>query len=126
MARPREPKAANSEGNSPKPKRRLPEALERNKFKPGHSGNPSGRPKSRTLTAALRALLEEEDPRRLRTRAEALARKIVAQALKGDIRAATLIGDRTEGKPPQAVSAEHSFDPNAPLRVVIEHIGAKA
>jgi hypothetical protein len=63
-------------------------------FTPGKSGNPRGRPKgSRNLTAALRKVytdnitVREGDKKRRLPRLEALARKQVDLAFKGDQRA---------------------------------------
>jgi hypothetical protein len=73
-------------------------------FKPGQSGNPAGRPKSRTLSEAYRAWLSqpsEKDP--ARTNADALAEVVGRAALKGDLFAVREITDRVEGRPRQAI-----------------------
>jgi hypothetical protein len=74
------------------------------RFKPGQSGNPGGRPKSKLLTQAYRELLEQVDPKERKTLAEILARKAVQQALKGNLAALKEITDRTEGKSVQPLS----------------------
>ena len=74
------------------------------RFKPGQSGNPGGRPKTKLLTQAYRELLEQVDPKERKTLAEILARKAVQQALKGNLAALKEITDRTEGKSVQPLS----------------------
>jgi hypothetical protein len=70
----------------------------------GVSGNPAGRPKSRTLSEAYRAWLSrpsEKDPER--TNADMVAEAIGKQALSGTIAAAQEMADRIEGRPRQSV-----------------------
>lgn len=106
--------AAISKLNS-KPKRGNPDAIAPYKFKPGISGNPSGRPKRKILTDAYKDALElpakvlmsaeaiaalglDEDC----TMAEAIARSQVLQSV-ADVKSAGHIADRTEGKPSQKI-----------------------
>lgn len=73
-------------------------------FKQGISGNPGGRPKQKLLTDALRNKLGEQNlqgPRNC-TNAEAIAQALIHKAIKGDVRAAQEIADRTEGRVPIA------------------------
>ncbi len=78
-----------------------------NRFKPGASGNPHGRPRLTVLSEALRAELAEQMPGASeRTVAEALAAALVAAALNGDVAAAREIADRTEGKARQQVDVD--------------------
>jgi hypothetical protein len=74
-------------------------------FKPGQSGNPAGRPKSITLSEALRLELAKMLPgdTHERTFAEVIAQQLVRAAATGNILAAKEIADRTEGRPKQAV-----------------------
>jgi hypothetical protein len=74
-------------------------------FKPGQSGNPAGRPKSRTLSEAYRALLSQplpDDP--TRTLADVVAAAMVQNAIAGDVAAAKELADRTEGKARQSIA----------------------
>jgi hypothetical protein len=71
----------------------------------GVSGNPAGRPKSRTLSEAYRAWLSqpsEKDPSR--ANADMVAEAIGKQALSGTIAAAQELADRVEGRPRQTVA----------------------
>lgn len=78
-------------------------------WRPGQSGNPAGRPKAITISAALRhklAEVDESDPER-RTYVELIANYLVrvAAGLAGSGRSSVLaareIANRTEGKPRQ-------------------------
>lgn len=70
-------------------------------FKPGQSGNPNGRPKGQSLTAQLRAVLEDTDKKTKKEISRLVAEAIVLAARKGDVSAFREIADRTEGKPEQ-------------------------
>ena len=73
-------------------------------WKKGQSGNPAGRPKGRSLTDALRKLLDEGiDGKDL---ADALAKKAYAQAMKGDFRFFNMIIERLDGKVTDQVQAD--------------------
>jgi hypothetical protein len=108
------------------------------RFKPGVSGNPSGRPKgSENLRTIFQRILKEEvslrdgvDVRKI-SKAEAIMRHMVVGALKGDSRSATAVfriaeqvGEfeeaRSEITQIQRViiswkDARHDPDPNDPL-----------
>jgi hypothetical protein len=75
------------------------EALERNQYKPGQSGNPGGASALRSLTAALREKLAKTVRGKERqTVAEALADKLIKLAFGGSVAAHQLIFERVEGK----------------------------
>jgi hypothetical protein len=83
-----------------------------NGFKPGQSGNPAGRPKSITLSEALRMELAKANPQGdgEQTYAEAIAQMLCEQAAEhNNIMAAKEIADRTEGKPRQTVDVDMSL-----------------
>jgi len=76
-------------------------------FKPGQSGNPAGRPKSITVSDALRQALKVVDSNDGRTLAQIVADHLITLATKGrghiKIRAIQELVDRVEGKPRQSV-----------------------
>jgi hypothetical protein len=78
------------------------------RWKKGLSGNPSGRPKSKTLSVAYRNKLEEPVPNdpEGRTWAELIAEDRVRDAVRGNVQAAREIEDRTEGRARQALSSK--------------------
>lgn len=99
-------KPGNKPGNRP-----LPPVETR--WKPGHSGNPSGRPKgSGRLSKALAALMLEQYPgdERGRTYAEFIAEKLATAAAAGDIAAIRELADRTEGKATQRIENVAAWD----------------
>jgi DNA helicase HerA-like ATPase len=76
-------------------------------FPKGVSGNPAGRPKSITLSEALRLQLAKVSPHAdERTYAEEIARVLCVNAARGNVNASREIADRTEGKPKQAIDVE--------------------
>jgi len=70
---------------------------EQGRFRPGVSGNPIGRPKATTVTETLRKLLEETTDVGMTYR-EAVARRLLMLAVKGDMRAMSYLVDRVDGK----------------------------
>ena len=69
------------------------------RWKPGESGNPAGRPKSRPITAAIKEMLDKDDGKALK----ALAAVGVKNALKGDVRFWTEVMSRIDGKVPDSL-----------------------
>jgi hypothetical protein len=67
--------------------------LRPHQYKPGQSGNPSGRPKGSSLTARLRKLLEQDDGKL----AETLAKVAVREAAKGKYQHLKEVWDRVDG-----------------------------
>ena len=82
-----------------KPKRELPEALRRNCFKPGQSGNPGGRPKK--LTQPLEAFLARKD-KSGKQYAQLLIEAMVKRAISRSDTLVKEIFDRVEGRIPPA------------------------
>jgi Family of unknown function (DUF5681) len=78
---------------------------EATRWKPGQSGNPGGRPKRTPLIDACREVLSQLVPgdAKGRTYAQAIAEKLAAKAVEGDIRAAQELADRAEGKARQTL-----------------------
>jgi hypothetical protein len=86
-------------------------------WKPGESGNPGGRPKTKLITEAYRALLDKPfpgDPQG-RTGAELIALAMLKEAIKGKVNAASELADRIEGKAAQSVTL--GGDPDNPVTV---------
>jgi hypothetical protein len=76
-------------------------------FPKGISGNPAGRPKKALLSDALRRQLAITAPGMPeRTQAEAIASALIAEAIAGNVQAAREVGDRSEGKPAQAIALD--------------------
>jgi hypothetical protein len=98
--------------------------MEARKWKPGESGNMSGRPKRKPLTDAYSALLGQTVPpeiaRQLRisetsTYAEVVAMALLKEAVKGKVNAAAELADRVEGRVMERVQVDHRGDPLADL-----------
>jgi hypothetical protein len=75
-------------------------------YRPGQSGNPSGRPKGRTLTARLRRRLDEASPAGAPF-ADLVIQVLVDLALGGDRLAIKDIFERVEGRMPVVVTTTH-------------------
>lgn len=98
------------------------------RWKKGQSGNPSGRPKSKTLADAYRNKLEEPVPNdpEGRTWAELIAEAQVRDAVRGNVQAAREIADRTEGRARQAIEFEDTTMAKAFERMTTEELEAYA
>lgn len=95
---------ANSDKNTKKP---LSESLEKNKWKPGQSGNPSGRPKKKPITELYESILN--DPEQI----AALRKSIIKVLDKGNMAMVLHLkemADRIEGKVTQPIEAEISVN----------------
>ena len=78
-------------------------------FKPGQSGNPNGRPKSKPFKEAIqRALAEAGDDK---ASLQAVATALVDKAMQGDVQAIEEIADRLDGKVPQGIIGGEEGDP---------------
>ena len=98
------------------------------RWKKGQSGNPSGRPKSKTLSDAYKNKLEEPVPNDPdgRTWAELIAEAQVRDAVRGNVQAAREIADRTEGRARQAIEFEDKTLANAFEHMTTEELEAYA
>ena len=99
-------------------------------WKPGESGNLSGRPKRKPLTDAYAALLGQTVPpeiaRQLRisessTYAEVVAMALLKEAVKGKVNAAAELADRVEGRVMERVQVDHRGDPLSELLKEFRH-----
>ena len=84
------------------------------RFKPGQSGNPGGRPKTKLITQAYQELLMEIDPKTGKTKATLIAEKTLKEALKGNLTAVKEATDRTEGKALQQLGVGVSVTDDLP------------
>jgi hypothetical protein len=92
---------------------------EATRWKPGQSGNPSGRPKKLHITDAIRAELEREGPDGI-PNDEAIARVLVELARTGNMEAIREIADRTEGKARQRIESGSEGGAGIPVSLVID------
>lgn len=78
------------------------------RFKEGNRANPGGRPKSKIISDACRAVVSSDLTERVRpqTRAEKVATKLFGMAEKGNISAIRELADRCEGRPAQSINVE--------------------
>jgi hypothetical protein len=67
----------------------------------GQSGNPLGRGADKPFTDALRAALNQTDPKTKRKNILLIAEKLVECAIAGESWAIQQVADRTDGKPAQ-------------------------
>jgi hypothetical protein len=68
-------------------------------WKPGQSGNPGGRPKGKLIDEALEELLLGNDSEL----ALAIAKKLLARAKAGEVKAIQLVAERVQGKPKRQI-----------------------
>lgn len=97
----------------PRGKGFLPGNTHGNRFRPGESGNPSGRPKCKKINEAARKFLgsDLDKPLRIQTVADAVVAKGIRKAKKGDLGWATFLANRAEGLPVQGLSIQNENDP---------------
>lgn len=87
----------------PKPKRNPADHLAGYRWKPGQSGNPGGRPKGKSITAWLNDALADLDDNGEEA-GQAIAKALIALAADGDVAAARVVLERTEGRVKQEVA----------------------
>lgn len=76
-------------------------------WKPGQSGNPGGRPKSKLQSEAYRSELAKEANGRIN--AQLIAKRMVTDAKNGKVQAAQHVAEYVEGKPRQAFDVKLSI-----------------
>jgi len=76
----------------------------------GPSPNPGGRPKKTLLSDASREWLEQVDEKTGKTNAQLAAEAVGKKLIEGSAEHYRSVGDRTEGKPPQAITIGGSLD----------------
>jgi hypothetical protein len=76
--------------------------LRRQRWKPGQSGNPGGRPKGESITARLRAVLEKEHNGRVLM--DLLAERLAKEALAGKFPFLKEVLDRLDGRVAERVN----------------------
>ena len=94
-----------------------PEMLDK-QWKPGQSGNPSGRPAGKSITAELRKLIEKG------TNAEDMARILYEMAKRmspGQLSAFKELLDRTDGKVPDT----HKLESDVPVTIIFKPVEGK-
>jgi Family of unknown function (DUF5681) len=69
-------------------------------FKPGQSGNPNGRPRTKLVREALVKMLQLDvrDHVEIETNADALAWRLICEGKRGKLGAIAEVADRTEGR----------------------------
>jgi len=88
---------------------------EKDRFQPGESGNPGGRPRMKPLSDAYRRVLgmSDEEIQKLNpaelSRAMKIALSIAKKAAEGDTRAAAEVADRVEGTAIRSVDVSGSL-----------------
>ena len=92
---------------------------EKGQFKPGHSGNPGGRPKG-SITKIIREFMYEIDDTGF-SRVQHLCFILWNAALKGDLQAIKLIMDRVDGTPRQTIETTQVSEPIKVLQIVDEN-----
>ena len=100
----------------------LPEVGKATRFKPGQSGNPTGRPKQAPLTDELKKLLRQKASGSQWTNAHMVAWKMIQRAQAGDVGAARLIWEYVEGKPDARVDLYTWLDREAERVATAEHL----
>jgi hypothetical protein len=88
-----------------------------NRWKPGQSGNPKGRPpKLLSITNLIKERLEKIDEKTGKTYAQLIAEKLVELALDGDHEAHKEILNRIDGK----VVEKHEIEGHVPVTLIFK------
>ncbi len=89
-----------------------PTWLANTQWKPGQSGNPSGRPRLVKISTAVQNRLREIEPESGKTYAELIAIALVNKAVRGDVAAARELREVTEGMLTQKLEVSGEFHHN--------------
>jgi hypothetical protein len=117
-----------------------PQNLHLKPFPKGRSGNPGGRPKGLSITAAVRRELQEAadlliarkvmgegDVERWQaealTKADVVAARVVAMALDGDLDAIKLVWSYVDGKPTQGLDVSGEVEHTVTIDAIRKAIG---
>lgn len=103
-------------------KKKMSEAFLARTWKPGQSGNPKGRPSLAPFTEAIKKCLRE-DVSDGETGFDAIARAMLNESLKGNVKAALYLTERLEGRAIQSVlvsKPEDALPPGERLKAVLE------
>lgn len=92
--------------------------ITKHQFRPGQSGNPKGKPKTRKLREMLNENISDEQW-------ENLLKKMYTKASGGDVQAFKAIAEYRDGKPSQAIDLTSNGE-TVPSLLVIERYGAKS
>ena len=103
----------NAAGKQPRNKADKAKHLKPHRFKPGQSGNPTGRPKgSYSLVRIMRQMIREPykgpDAKKGETQGHRIIRAAIEQAAKGNNKHLITLLERLEGKVPDRLSVDHN------------------
>lgn len=80
-------------------------------FKPGQSGNPGGRPKSRPFKEAIDRALKASEDAGAGLSLDDIATALLLKAKSGDVAAIKELAERYDGKVPQAIMNDEESGP---------------
>lgn len=87
----------------------------------GQSGNPGGRPVEKPWSDAIKRALARAEAKQDYRSLNALADKLLDRAAEGDMSALKELGDRLEGKVPQAIVGS---DEHPPVQISLQSTDA--
>jgi uncharacterized protein DUF5681 len=82
------------------------------RFKPGQSGNPGGRPKTRIVAEMLSALGNEVDPETLKSYFQIAAERLMTEVFRGNVQAFREFANRVDGRATQHVELRGGLEVN--------------
>lgn len=99
-------------------KHALTPEMEANKWKPGQSGNPGGRPKD-SLVALLNEYLNANKEADKKAVVQELIKLGIATGSRGQVAALREIFDRIDGKVPDT----HKIESDVPINIIYKQVG---